>query len=101
MNIGFLASGRGSNMQAVIDGCKSGQIRGNPAAVISNNSKSGAMERAAQEGIPAYHLSSVTHSDPVALDNAILDAFRENDVDVVMLVGYMKKIGPRNEYAIA
>lgn len=43
MNIGFLASHNGSNMQAIIDACKSGLLKATPAVVISNNSGSWAL----------------------------------------------------------
>jgi phosphoribosylglycinamide formyltransferase-1 len=95
MRIGFLASGRGSNMQAVMDACKNGTIEAVPAVVISNNSRSGALDRASREGVPGRHLSSATHPDPVALDGAILDTLRGHGVDLIMLAGYMKKLGPR------
>lgn len=93
MNLGFLASGRGSNLQAVIEACKSGRLRATPRVVISNNSASGALERARQEGIPAYHLSSHTHGE--GLDEAILRTLQRHEVELVVLVGYMKKLGPR------
>jgi phosphoribosylglycinamide formyltransferase-1 len=95
MNLGFLASGRGSNMQAVIDACKAGQIRAHPCVVISNNSRSGAIARAKREGIPFAHLSSVTHPDPVQLDQAICDTLSSHGAELVLLVGYMKRIGQR------
>jgi len=94
MNIGFLASGRGSNMQAVIDAVKAGRLRNiQPVVVISNNSDSGALERAARENMARLHLSSATHHDPAALDSAILDALRKYGTELVVLVGYMKKLG--------
>ncbi|RIH86302.1 phosphoribosylglycinamide formyltransferase [Calidithermus roseus] len=93
MNLGFLASGRGSNLQAVIDACKSGRLLATPRVVISNNSASGALERARREGIPAYHLSSHTHGE--GLDEAILQTLQRHEVELVVLVGYMKKLGPR------
>lgn len=95
MRLGFLASGRGSNMQAVIDACRSRELAAQPAVVISNNSRSGALERARRQGIPAAHLSSVTHPDPARLDGAILDVLRTHRVDLVLLLGYMKKLGPK------
>jgi phosphoribosylglycinamide formyltransferase-1 len=95
MRIGFLASGRGSNMQAVIDACRAGEIEARPCVVISNNSRSGAIERARREGIPVAHLSSVTHPDPERLDRAICDTLSEYRTDLVLLVGYMRRIGPR------
>lgn len=95
VNLGFLASGNGSNMQAVIDTCKSGRLAAKPCVVISNNSGSGALARARQEGIPRYHLSGRTHPDPAQLDAAILDALLRHEVELVILAGYMKKLGPR------
>lgn len=94
MNLGFLASGRGSNMQAVIDACKSGVLLALPRLVISNNSRSGAIARARSECIPHLHLSSATHPDPGYLDQAICDALCAHGVDLLVLVGYMRKLGP-------
>ncbi|NQT14327.1 MAG: phosphoribosylglycinamide formyltransferase [Planctomycetes bacterium] len=95
MNIGFLASHNGSNMQAIVDACKTGGLQASPAVVISNNGGSGALARARQEGIPWHHLSCKTHPDPEALDQAILEAMLKHVVDVVVLAGYMRKLGPR------
>jgi phosphoribosylglycinamide formyltransferase-1 len=95
MNIGFLASHGGSNMQAIIDACKSGKLKATPAVVISNNSDSGAIARAKTEGVPHYYLSGKTHPGPGELDEAILDTFLRHAVDIVVLAGYMKKLGPK------
>lgn len=92
--IGLLASGEGSNVQAVIDACQAGEIPAEVAALISNHSKSGALRRASEAGIPTYHLSMVTHPDPRSLDEAIRDAFLEHGVDVVALAGYTRLVGP-------
>ncbi len=93
--LGFLASGRGSNMQAVIDAVKAKQLDAEPCVVISNNSTSGAMQRARKEGIPSYHLSSRTHPVPEELDAAIMNTLVSHRVDLVILAGYMKKIGAK------
>ncbi len=82
-------------MQAVLDACASGRLDALPAVVISNNSSSGAMERARCAGIPAIHLSSATHADPEALDEVVARTLDEHGVQLVLLLGYMKKIGPR------
>jgi len=95
MNIGFLASHGGSNMQAIIDACKAGRLHAVPAVVISNNSDSRALERARTEGIPDYYFSGKTHPDPAILDQAILDTLILHKADVVALAGYMKKLGPK------
>lgn len=95
MNIGFLASHNGTNMQAIIDACNSGALQATPAVVISNNSKSGAIERAGKEGIPHYHISGKHYPDPGELDRAILNVMIEHLVDIIVLAGYMKKLGPK------
>ncbi|HHX64545.1 MAG TPA: phosphoribosylglycinamide formyltransferase [Chloroflexi bacterium] len=95
LRLGFLASHGGSNMQAIIDACKEGRLDATPCVVISNNSNSMALERARREGIPCVHLSRVTHPDPDALDRAVLDTLRKHEVNLVVLAGYMKKLGPR------
>jgi phosphoribosylglycinamide formyltransferase-1 len=87
-----LASGGGSNLQALIDRHESGDLPAPVVLVISNNSKSGALERARQHAIANLHISSKTHDDP---GDAILSALREHQVDVVVLAGYMKLLGPK------
>lgn len=95
MNLGFLASHRGTNMQAVIDACRTGRLPATPAVVICNNCDAEALVRARQVGLPAYHLSGATHPVPDALDDAIFDALTRHDADIVLLAGYLKKLGPR------
>lgn len=95
LRIGFLASGGGTNMQAIFDACDAGRLDGEPCVVIGNNSRSGAMARARAAGISHYHLSGHTHPDPEALDAAICAALERHECDVVCLVGYMKLLGTR------
>ena len=94
LRLGFLASHGGSDMQSIVDSIQAGKLDATAAMVISNNSKSMALERARNEGIPWKHLSSATHPDPADLDQAILSALQEQEVNLVVLAGYMKKIGP-------
>jgi len=94
VNIGFLASGTGSNLQALLDACASGYIAAKPVVIIGNNSKSLAMQRALNAGVPVVHLSSATHADPSALDLAMRDTLLAHDVELVVLAGYNKKLGP-------
>jgi len=95
MRIAALASHGGSILQAVIDACESGTLAAEVSLVVSNNSSSGALERASSHGIRTAHLSSRTHADPDALDEAIERALLDADADWVLLSGYMKKLGPR------
>jgi phosphoribosylglycinamide formyltransferase-1 len=94
MRIAVLASHAGSILQAVLDACREGALDATIVLVISNNSGSGALRRAAEHGIPTLHLSSATHPDPAALDTAIRDALQNARADWVLLAGYMKKLGP-------
>lgn len=82
-------------MQAVIDACKRGVLNAHPCVLISNNERSQALTRAAQEGIPAYYLSARAHPDPDALDQAILEMLVRHEVGLVVLAGFMKRVGPR------
>ena len=95
MNLGILASHRGTNFQAIIDACDQGKLNAQVTVTISNNSKALALERAKKASIPAFHLSGNTHPDPNELDSAILKILTSHDVDLVVLVGYLKKLGTR------
>jgi len=95
MNLGFFASHGGSNMQALIDATKRGELDARPVLLISNNRNSQATVRAQQEGMPFRVMNSVTHPEFEFLDQAMLDALREHEVDLIVLAGYMKMIGPK------
>jgi phosphoribosylglycinamide formyltransferase-1 len=82
-------------MQAVVRAIQSGRLRAEPGVVISNNADSGALRFAKAEGIPWRHLSGRTHRDANALDEAILATLRSYEVDLVLLLGYMKLLGPK------
>ena len=92
LRLGALASGGGTNLQAIIDACKSGGLDADVCVVISNNSGSRALERARADGIPAYHISTVTHPD--SLDDEICRILESHDVEWVLLAGYMRLLGP-------
>ena len=95
LRIGVLASHEGTTLQAIIDACADGRINGRVVTVISNNSGSGALRRAAAAGIETLHLSSVTHSNDDSLDVAICGALERARTDVIFLAGYMKRLGSR------
>ena len=94
LRVVVLASHGGTNLQAIIDACKSGQLDAEVCAVISNNSTSMALERADKEGIPGHHISRKTHPDPNYLDKAIIDIIESSKADIVVLAGYMRPLGP-------
>jgi phosphoribosylglycinamide formyltransferase 1 len=93
--IAVLASHNGTVLQAIIDGCADGRLPADVCLIISNNSASGAAQRADRHGIVFRHLSGQTHADENELDAAILQALLERRADLVFLAGYMKRLGPR------
>jgi phosphoribosylglycinamide formyltransferase-1 len=94
-HIAILASHAGTVLQAIIDACADQRLPGEVCLIISNNSHSGAAQRAARHGIPFRHLSGQTHEDPAELDLAIEQSLLEHGAELVFLAGYMKKLGPR------
>jgi phosphoribosylglycinamide formyltransferase-1 len=78
-----------------MDACHDGRISGRISVVISNNSTSEVLRRAQAGGIPRRHLSRQTHAEPEHLDEAIRDELTGHGTDVVLLAGYMRKVGPQ------
>ena len=94
LRIGILASHAGTTMQSILDACAHHRLNAEVSVVISNNSRAGVLKRARRRSIPTAHLSSVTHRTPYDLDRAISRTLIEYDVDVIVLAGYMKRVGP-------
>ncbi len=74
LNLGVLASGGGTNLQAIIDNCQKGAIDADVGVVISNSSSSGALERSRKHGIPALHISGTKLDSDDVVDETILHA---------------------------
>ncbi|MFQ6092193.1 MAG: phosphoribosylglycinamide formyltransferase [bacterium] len=95
IHIGVLASGRGSNLQSIIDASERGELDAEVMVVISNNSKAYALERARNHNIPAIHLSHKQFETPQEFDDALLKTLGKFEVELVILAGYMKLLSPR------
>jgi phosphoribosylglycinamide formyltransferase-1 len=93
LRIGVLASHEGTTLQAILDACAARQIFAQVVTVISNNSDSGALRRARLAGARAVHLSAKTQPEPGALDASMTFELKRDRVELVMLAGYMKKLG--------
>jgi len=94
LKIGVLASGGGTNLQSIIDKSLDGSLHSDIVIVISNNSKAGALERASNHKIDALHISAATEGSAEGVDRRIVEEMDSRDVDIIVLAGYMKKIGP-------
>ena len=96
VNLGVLASGGGTNLQAVIDACAAGRIDARISVVISDKAEAGALGRARDHGIPAVHIS-VAKSDTLQWEQdnaAIAECLQQHGVRLVCLAGYMRKVSP-------
>lgn len=92
VNIAVFASGRGSNLQSIIDNIKNGNLNANIGFVLSNNSKSGALKRAEADKIKAIHFSSVKYSDEDEFALEMLNLLKKYSIDIIALAGYMKLV---------
>jgi len=94
LRIAVLASGRGSNLQAIIDGIEAHQVDAHLVAVISNKQDAVALERARKHGVPDIFVDPkpfAGRSDGRdAYDRALLEVLEKRDVELVLLAGYMK-----------
>lgn len=95
LRLGFLASHGGSSMQAIHAAIQAGQLQAQAQIVISNNSQSDALTFAQTMTIPAYHLSVKTEQAAEQLDSRMRDLLLAHEVQLVILSGYMKKLGPQ------
>jgi phosphoribosylglycinamide formyltransferase-1 len=91
VRIGVLVSGRGSNLQAVIDNIEQGKLSAVIAVVISDQADAFALERAKQHGIPAIHLSPRGYQKKrEEYDAMLVSELRKHAVDLVILAGFMR-----------
>ncbi|MCH7614367.1 MAG: phosphoribosylglycinamide formyltransferase [Nitrospinae bacterium] len=94
LRLGVLASGRGSNLQALIDAIEAKTLDATIAVVVSNKPESMALERAQRHGIKGIFLdpkSVAGEAQPrKAYDQKILEVLKAHDVQLVLLAGYMK-----------
>jgi len=94
IRLGVLASGGGTNLQALLDGCAAGRLGAEVALVLSNVPDAGALGRAARAGVPTDCLPSRGVADRQAYDLALVERLRAARVDLVCLAGYMRLVTP-------
>ena len=85
-----LASGGGTNLQAVLDACATDSITADVVAVFTNVANAGALDRARSAGVIAAHLSPTSSHDRIAYDTALADAVSRHAPDYVVLAGWMR-----------
>jgi phosphoribosylglycinamide formyltransferase-1 len=94
LRVAVLASGRGSNLQAIIDAIEAGQVHAKVVAVISNRKDAVALDRARRHGLPDLFVDPKPFSgrpdSREAYDQALLEVLKTHEVELVLLAGYMK-----------
>ena len=90
MNIAVFASGNGTDLQAIIDGCKKGLIDGRVCLVISNNKEANCLNRAKNDNIPNYYINSKNFDSKEDFEQRLLELLKDHDTDIVFLAGYLK-----------
>ena len=94
MNIVVLISGNGSNLQAIIDACKTNKIKGTVRAVFSNKADAFGLERARQAGIATHTLIASAFDSREAYDRELIHEIDMYAPDVVVLAGFMRILSP-------
>ena len=90
INIGVLASGRGTNLQAIIEDIKEGKIEGRISIVVSDNRNAFALKRAEQNNIETQYIDFNKFKSREDYDKRVVECLEENGVDLVVLAGYMR-----------
>jgi len=94
MNIAILCSGNGTNLQAIIDGVKSGYIPAKIALVASDNKDAYALTRAKQAGIDTLVLNKKDFTSREEFDKEIVKNLKKRGAELIVLAGFMRLLSP-------
>ncbi len=92
--LGVLISGRGSNLQAILDAIAEGRLDARVGVVVSNRADAQGLERAEKADVPTAVLSHNDYDSREAFDEAVLARLNKHGVDVVCLAGFMRILSP-------
>ena len=92
--IAVLASGRGSNFQAILDSLAVGKINGECIALLTDNKDSYSIERAKNAGIPSIVHNFKDYPDKASFEADLLESMKKTGADLFVCAGYMRIIGP-------
>ena len=93
--VGVLISGRGSNLQAIIDAVADRRLDATIAVVISNRADAQGLERARRAGIETCYLDHRGYPSRADYDRALVSELRARDVGLVCLAGFMRLLSPQ------
>jgi phosphoribosylglycinamide formyltransferase-1 len=93
LKLGFLASGNGSSAEAIVDAIAAGGLDAEAGLIVSNKKGCAAFEWAAAKGVPALAIPTI--SDPDAADAALAQAMADHGVELIVMSGYLRRLGPK------
>jgi len=91
--LGILISGRGSNLQSIVDAIGAGTLEASIAVVVSNRADVPGLQRARAAGIDALHFNARDFANRDAYDRALADVLQARGVTLVCLAGFMRLVG--------
>lgn len=94
LKLAVFISGRGSNMQALIDACARDDYPAKIELVLSNKADAAGIERAQKSGLKTAIISHRDFEDRAAFEQAILDTLAGHDIDLICLAGFMRILSP-------
>ena len=92
LKIGFLASGNGSGARAIVAAIQAGELDAEARLLVSNNRSAAALAFAGEAGVPA--LCIATQADPDAADARLAEEMAAHGVELIVLSGYLRQLGP-------
>ena len=93
LKLGFLASGNGSSARAIVAAIRTGELAAEARLLVSNRKTSPALGFATEHGVPGLHIP--TQADPEAADDRLARAMADHGVELIVLSGYLRQLGPR------
>lgn len=94
LDLGVLISGRGSNLQAILDAIAEGRLNARVRLVIANREGAGGLERAARAGVPTRVIPHGAYPDRASFDRALVAALGAAGVEWIVLAGFMRLLTP-------
>ncbi|NLZ27697.1 MAG: phosphoribosylglycinamide formyltransferase [Firmicutes bacterium] len=91
-NIAVLASGEGTNLQAIMDAVDKGEIAGKVVLVISDRHEAKALVRARKKNIRALFIDPAEYGGRADYDSALVAALQKENVDLVVMAGFMRML---------
>ncbi|PRX31805.1 formyltetrahydrofolate-dependent phosphoribosylglycinamide formyltransferase [Orenia metallireducens] len=94
LKIGVLASGRGSNLQSIIDSIEAGELQAEIKVVISDKEGAKALDRAAKYGIANKYINPKAYESKENFEQAMIDVLKKYGVELVVMAGFMRILSP-------